>query len=55
MLIIGILKLTSGFLIGSLIGKICAKNEVSVFIGALMTVVTVIITCSLIDNFFGIG
>lgn len=48
-----ILKLFAGFFIGSLVGRVCAKNDFSIFVGVIMTIVTVLIACLLIDVVFG--
>lgn len=47
-----ILKLVSGFVIGSAIGRYCAKNELSGILGVALTFVSVVAVCLLIDKGF---
>jgi hypothetical protein len=50
MLLAGILKITSGFLIGVNTGKYCARNELSPILGACLTVALTIAACVIIDK-----
>lgn len=52
MLLIGILKITSGFLIGVNTGRYCARNELSPILGACLTVALTIAACMLVDKAF---
>lgn len=49
-----ILKLLSGFFIGSFIGRYCARNELSPILGICLTVAIILAVCLLIDKGFGI-
>lgn len=51
-MLIAILKMGSGFFIGQLVGKYCAKNELSPILGICLTVVCVVAVCLLIDKGF---
>lgn len=48
------LKLVLGFVIGSTVGRYCAKNELSGVLGVALTVSLVLLACVLIDKGFGI-
>lgn len=49
---IAVLKMGSGFVIGSFVGRYCAKNELSPILGIALTAVSVIAVCLLIDKGF---
>jgi FtsH-binding integral membrane protein len=49
---IALLKMSSGFIIGSVVGRYCAKNELSAILGITLTFVCVIAVCLLIDKGF---
>jgi hypothetical protein len=48
-----LLKLTSGFLIGKMVGRYCANNELSPILGIALTVACVLAACLLIDKGLG--
>jgi lipopolysaccharide export LptBFGC system permease protein LptF len=52
MLLIGILKVTAGFLVGANVGRYCSKNELSPILGVSLTVALTIAACVLLDKAF---
>lgn len=53
MLMIGMLKLCSGFFIGKSIGYYSSKNELSPMLGISLVVVLTLAACVGIDHLFG--
>ncbi len=51
-MILGLLKMLTGFMIGRSVGKYCAKNELSPILGIALTVAFVLAACLLIDKGF---
>lgn len=51
-MLVAILKMSSGFIIGSFIGRYCSKNELSPILGITLTFVSVVAVCLLIDKGF---
>lgn len=49
-MLVMVLKLVSGFVIGSVVGRYCAKNELSGILGVALTVSLVLLACTLIDK-----
>lgn len=54
MIVVGLLKLITGFMLGKFIGVYCARNELSPILGIALTVVSVLLACVLIDKGFGL-
>lgn len=52
MMLGGVLKIITGFIIGRSVGKYCAKNELSPILGIALTVSFVLVACLMIDMGF---